>query len=361
MIDSTEPAGMESSPDVLRISTDEIAAVVPRPTRPQFDFGKRGSEYHQPNTSRQLALVALVVAMLGVVLVGCLLGPIAIVLATLALVNAERHACPTRVAYAAFGLGVVEFVGWSIALWLLLSAHSGGRGEPSMPVARTSAAPLRVGDAPPHILRALKANLRLICHDSSGMRQGAGIVVGSGATGCLVLTNRHVVDCVEHEQGGLVANLVGGPELLAAVEWSAPGGIDLALVRVQGLVGSETIPLIPQRPQIGDAIFTAGNPLGYEASYAVGTLSAIRQAHFGSRPMRVYQIQSGVNPGSSGGGMYAANGELLGVNTWVTGQQIGAGIGFALAVDDIIDILRQSTPLWQEIESSSLKQKDSRP
>jgi serine protease Do len=159
----------------------------------------------------------------------------------------------------------------------------------------------------------------------------------------------------------LVANLFGGPEQPALVVWTAPSGVDLALVRATRLSGAELIPLVPRRAQIGDAIFTVGNPLGYEASYSVGTLSAVRQAHFGSRTVRVFQVQAAINPGNSGGGLYAANGQLLGINTWVANQRIAEGIGFALAIDDVIEVLRQSTPLWQEIERTPADQKGSAP
>lgn len=353
---------MNDSPDILRITTDEVAAVVPAPARPGSGRESRVASPTPRSTGHQLAATALVLAILGIVLVGCLLGPIAMVLAVFALVNAERDERPTRLAYAALGLGFVVFVGWAVVLWQLLSPKIGDKTTVPASLATTGAAvALRVGDAPPHILRALKANLRLACHDSGGMQQGAGVAIASDDSGHLVLTNRHVVDCVDRKASKLVANLFGGAEQPATVVWIAPSGVDLALVRVSGLTGAELIPVVPQRAQIGDAIFTVGNPLGYEASYSVGTLSAVRQAHFGNRAVRVYQVQAAINPGNSGGGLYAANGQLLGINTWVANQQIAEGIGFALAIDDVVEVLRQSTPLWQEIERTPAEQKGSAP
>jgi S1-C subfamily serine protease len=212
---------------------------------------------------------------------------------------------------------------------------------------REAAAPvvLGVADAPPHIRRALRANLLVRCRDGKGGEGlGSGVVVGRAAATYWLLTNRHVAEC-GGTIGALTAAIVGGPSRPAALAWRAPEGIDAVVLKVEG----EGEPPEPARigrkpPRVGDPVFAVGNPLGYEATFTVGVVSAIRQATYGARRVRVFQVQAAVNPGHSGGGLYDAGGDLIGLNTWAAEKSRGEGLGFAVSTGEILGLASETAP-----------------
>jgi serine protease Do len=172
---------------------------------------------------------------------------------------------------------------------------------------------------------------------------GSGVVVGRTGSAYLALTNRHVADC--GRSGELTASILGGAETEAVVAWRAPDGIDAVLLRF----GSEAAlePTVQQGgppPRVGDPVFAIGNPLGYEATYTSGVLSAMRSVTQGPHRLRVLQVQASINPGNSGGGLYDRAGRLIGLATWSTSKGLAEGLGFALATDELLRLARETAP-----------------
>ena len=54
--------------------------------------------------------------------------------------------------------------------------------------------------------------------------------------------------------------------------------------------------------------------------------------------MRVIQTQAAINPGNSGGGLYDQDGYLIGINTWTADKSVSEGIGFAIALDELLEL-----------------------
>ncbi len=118
---------------------------------------------------------------------------------------------------------------------------------------------------------------------------------------------------------------------------------DIAVVSV----ALDNPPLAPQgdsnRIRIGELIITVGSPLSFTTTISMGIISATgrRLESQNGRPMTgIIQTDAAINPGSSGGPMFNAKGEVVGINTAViAGAQ---GIGFAVPVNTakrISDIL----------------------
>jgi S1-C subfamily serine protease len=314
---------------LLRITAEELAgaAVPPPPT----------------TRTSHLAVGALVLGLLGLPLVGFLLGPLAIGCGVLALsaINGRSGLTGTGLAVAGLALGSLDTVGWLVGLAILV-ARPAPVAAPLAP-AHVARAVAGVADAPPAIRRALRANVLLRCRGGEGEATGAGVVVARAGTTLYALTNRHVIAC--GSRASLTVATLGGAALEARVCWSAPEGVDLALVEVSS-AGDGEAAAVPVRsadlPRIGDAVFAVGNPLGYEASYTAGVLSAIRDVGEGAGGVRVLQVQAGINPGNSGGGLYDAEGRLVGLNTWRADRALAEGIGFAIAVRDAVKLLERA-------------------
>lgn len=327
---------MSAPPSPLRITSEDLAGAQLPPSPPE----------PRPPVS-QLALASFVLALLGIPLVGLLLGPIAICFGLVAVSALRRGGLSgLGLAIAGVAIGALDLVAWTVALFLVLSRPVAAPAPPDRPEAARGA-PAGIEDAPPRIRRALEANAVVRCRAPRGPEAlGSGVVLGGEGTTWLVVTNRHVVDCAGDEGGhALTAATAGQRPAPAEIAWRAPDGIDAVILRVKG----EATPRAraaraAATPRVGDAVFVVGNPLGYEATYTAGVLSAVRTATWGAHRLRVYQVQAAVNHGNSGGGLYDAGGRLIGLVTWTAAKDAAEGLGFAIATDELFALLEESAP-----------------
>jgi S1-C subfamily serine protease len=88
--------------------------------------------------------------------------------------------------------------------------------------------------------------------------------------------------------------------------------------------------------RVGEPVFAIGNPFSLSFSVTSGIVSALgrERPSLNGRPIRsVIQTDAAVNPGNSGGPLFNAKGEVIGLNTSIenpTGQGVFVGIGFAV-------------------------------
>ncbi len=164
----------------------------------------------------------------------------------------------------------------------------------------------------------------------AGSSEGSGVIFETeGQTG-YALTNYHVVE--GHRNVNVVVNdaatyrglVLGGDHVR-----------DLAMVSIC-CGGFETLPFGDVSSlQAGDEIIAIGYALGLsgEASITRGIVSAIR--YDSQHRSDVIQTDAAINPGSSGGPMLSADGEIVGINTFryhetETGRTV-EGLGFAIS------------------------------
>lgn len=80
----------------------------------------------------------------------------------------------------------------------------------------------------------------------------------------------------------------------------------------------------------GQLVFAFGSPLGLDSSVSMGVVSASARQLNDDSPMIYVQTDAAINPGSSGGPLVNARGELVGINTLIATQGGGnEGVGFA--------------------------------
>ncbi len=171
---------------------------------------------------------------------------------------------------------------------------------------------------------------------------GSGVIVRRDG---YVLTNEHVVRSAEE----IKVTLPDGRVLDGQLVDSDPY-LDLAVVRV----GAEDLPAAPlgdsDKLIIGEWAIAIGNPFGYllddtQPTVTVGVISALRRA---IRPQAnspglyrdMIQTDAAINPGNSGGPLVNADGEVIGINTFIFTSGGGSeGIGFARPVNDAKRVL----------------------
>ena len=100
--------------------------------------------------------------------------------------------------------------------------------------------------------------------------------------------------------------------------------------------------------QVGDAVVAIGNPFGLDRTVTAGIVSALQRpitAPNGYTIDHVIQTDAALNHGNSGGPLLNAQGQVIGVNSQIstgdTGQQGNVGIGFAIPIDTVTNVVSQ--------------------
>src|SRR5712692_1815396 len=107
--------------------------------------------------------------------------------------------------------------------------------------------------------------------------------------------------------------------------------VDLALLQVDA-TGLPALPMADYDAlRQGDLVFAFGSPEGLRNSVSMGVVSAVARQPDADHPMVYIQTDAPINHGNSGGPLVNANGELVGINTFILSESGGSeGIGFAI-------------------------------
>jgi S1-C subfamily serine protease len=98
---------------------------------------------------------------------------------------------------------------------------------------------------------------------------------------------------------------------------------------------------------VGQKTLAIGNPLGLDHSLTTGIVSALDRkipGYGGVSISGMIQTDAAINPGNSGGALLDSQGKLIGMNTMIFnagGSQSSAGLGFAIPVDTIKQVVPQ--------------------
>lgn len=153
---------------------------------------------------------------------------------------------------------------------------------------------------------------------------GSGFIIDASG---LVLTNNHVVEGATD----VTVQLSDGRELPGKVLGRDPK-IDVAVVQIEG--GGRFQPIQwgdSDHIRVGDSVFAMGSPFGLGNTVTSGILSA-RGRDLGAGPYDDFlQVDAAINSGNSGGPLFDARGNVVGINTAILSPSGGnVGIGFAI-------------------------------
>tara|TARA_B100000795_G_scaffold110555_1_gene81607 strand:- start:189 stop:1331 length:1143 start_codon:yes stop_codon:yes gene_type:complete len=98
---------------------------------------------------------------------------------------------------------------------------------------------------------------------------------------------------------------------------------------------------------IFDPIYTLGNPKGTPAVFSDGKITAIRETStvggLMEKPAKIYTIDAMIEGGSSGGGLFDINGNLIGItsagDTSRMGKKDMTQFNFAIAIDEFLNLI----------------------
>ena len=181
---------------------------------------------------------------------------------------------------------------------------------------------------------------------------GTGIIIEQTDSELLIVTNNHVVadsnqlTVTFDDQSSVEADIKG-----------TDSAHDLAVIAVQlDKISDDTLDKISvatlgdsTKLKVGEPAIAIGNALGYGQSVTTGVISATdRESQTtdsatgettGSSDVKLIQTDAAINPGNSGGALVNANGEVIGINSAkLIGEDV-EGIGYAIPISDVTDII----------------------
>ena len=183
---------------------------------------------------------------------------------------------------------------------------------------------------------------------------GSGVIIGADG---YILTNQHVIDGADE----ILISLADGRGS-QAVLIGEDRETDIAILQVP-ITGLAGIKIADERViRVGDVVLAIGNPLNVGQTVTMGIVSATGRNRIGLNTFENFiQTDAAINPGNSGGALINARGELIGINTAIFSQTVGAqGIGFAIPISLALDIMRQIikfgkvTRGWLGVEGSEV-------
>ena len=177
---------------------------------------------------------------------------------------------------------------------------------------------------------------------------GSGFVIDPSG---YIVTNAHVVKGAQRVQvvlppanadGSLDAALSTRTILMPARIVGVSSEIDLALIKVD----ADNLPALAlatyRKLGQGEIVFAFGSPGGLRNTVTMGVVSAVARQTEPDSPMIYIQTDAPINPGNSGGPLVNADGEVVGVNTFILSQSGGnEGLGFAIPSNVVNIAFRQ--------------------
>lgn len=174
-----------------------------------------------------------------------------------------------------------------------------------------------------------------------GVAAGSGIII---STDGYIVTNNHVV-----EDSTLYVVKVNTTDRATGVTESASydakligtdADTDLAVLKIDanGLTAAKLGD--SDNLHLGDDVIAIGNPLGFETSVSKGIVSGLnRQISDSKRSLTAIQTDTPINSGNSGGALFNAYGEVVGV---VNMKRVGTNVesmGFAITINEAKDVI----------------------
>mgnify|MGYP005638833201 FL=1 len=161
---------------------------------------------------------------------------------------------------------------------------------------------------------------------------GSGLIISDNG---YIVTNAHVIEQADE----IAVSLSNGETINAEIIGTDPK-TDIALIKIEqkdlfaaNLGDSDQV-------RVGQFVIAAGNPFGLSASITSGIVSAKGRSNVGIADYEDFiQTDASINQGNSGGPLVNLDAEVIGINTAMLGRNGNIGIGFAIPINLVKDIV----------------------
>lgn len=166
---------------------------------------------------------------------------------------------------------------------------------------------------------------------------GSGVIIAKEENVYYLITNDHVAGDVDK----ILIVLNDGTEYEGALKGRDPRK-DIAVVSF-----TSNNPFIPlarlgdsDNLLVGDWVLAMGNPFGFTATVTAGIVSAKGRTGPQNNISDFIQTDASINQGNSGGPLINLDGEVVGINTWITTPTgINVGLAFAIPVNNVKKVI----------------------
>lgn len=188
---------------------------------------------------------------------------------------------------------------------------------------------------------------------------GSGVIIGKTDDELLMVTNNHVA--VYDKSGNTMyysytastkerkVTFVDGTEVTANLK-GADSEADIAVLAVKlSDIPDDTLNAISiatidnsDDVKVGQGVMAIGNALGLGQTTTFGHVSALNKEVTTSDDnvtRTMMQIDASINAGNSGGGLFDANGHLIGINSAKSSGEGVEGMGYAIPISSVEDLI----------------------
>lgn len=173
---------------------------------------------------------------------------------------------------------------------------------------------------------------------------GSGIIIAKSDTELIIVTNNHVIA----DANSMEVSFVDGSSATAYLK-GTESSVDIAVIAVEledlsdDTLSSISIATLGDSNSltVGESAIAIGNALGYGQSVTTGVISALnREIETEDGETNTFiQTDAAINPGNSGGALLNSKGEVIGVTSSKIGATTVEGMGFAIPISDVIDLI----------------------
>jgi len=164
--------------------------------------------------------------------------------------------------------------------------------------------------------------------------QGSGFVISADG---VILTNAHVVQGAKQVTVKLSDHREYKAKVLGADKTS-----DIAVIKID----AHDLPVVhlgnSDNLAVGDYVLAIGEPFGLEETATAGIVSAKGRSLPGDGYVPFIQTDAAVNPGNSGGPLFDAEGNVVGINAQIYTNSGGyQGVSFAIPINVAVQVKDQ--------------------
>lgn len=203
---------------------------------------------------------------------------------------------------------------------------------------------------PQPVLDATTSVVRILSEGYKASGTGSGFVIQNEPGNVLIATNDHVVSGSPYS----ISIWIEDETLVnAEIVFTVPEK-DICVLKVKDGLDMEALTLSEEDPQQGDAVYAVGFPgvadilsdkdahTSEEATITDGIISAIRSYTIEKtgEPVKLLQINAAINSGNSGGPLFNARGEVIGINTYKVNAD-SQGVFGAIHISELWTLLEE--------------------
>jgi putative serine protease PepD len=276
----------------------------------------------------------------------------------------EQPAAPDRprrlsrgtLAVAATAILVAGALGGTVGA--LVGSHDAAPAATQTSTAAQTAAATQATDVSAVVAKVLPSVVQVNVTSGNQKGIGSGVVVSSDGK---ILTNNHVVSGA----GSVTVTLSDGRTVNAEV-LGTDANSDLAMIQAKNVSGLTAATLgDSDSVKVGDQVIAIGSPAGLQNTVTTGIVSALNRevtvsaedreqsqlpfSRNGSGSTVTYhaiQTDASINQGNSGGPLFNAAGEVIGINSAIyspvsgpDGSAGSVGIGFAIPINQAKEVI----------------------